>query len=164
MKILSYDLETKFDTTTDEYVFMHKSMEKSEIVFIKGEEDIALELARQVCECPHLEIPNVMLKNIMKDDSDFKYKCRDIIMTGNMNISREFLKETQEKMGQENNRFIFIGKSRIPRGVEGIAVVEIRPKERCNISREEGIEIEMIGPDCTGLTRICLRYKRGDRI
>ena len=160
-----YACKDKFDTQTDEYIFMYMSLEKSEIIFIKGEEDIALELARQVCESPHLELMSLITKDIMEDDNILNCKCRDVIfMASNLSVSKELLKKMREKIGQNRLRFFFIGKSRIPNGVEKMAVVEIRPKERSNISRSGGIEIEMLGPNCTELTKKCLRYKRYDRI
>ena len=50
-----YDLENEIDDMTDEYIFVHKSLIKAELVCIKGEEDIALKFARQMCENEYVE-------------------------------------------------------------------------------------------------------------
>jgi len=162
---VSHEFENKFDTTTEEYFFLQKSLEKAEIVFIQGDEDIALILAKHVCECQHYEVTYSMINDILAGCIDFKPENRDIIfMIGNVNISRELIQAMRGQVGQDKIRWFFIGRSHIPNGVGPMAVVEIRPEHRCGISRKDGIGIEMLGPNCTGLTRLCLRYKRDDKI
>lgn len=162
---VSHEFKNKFDTTTEEYIFLQKSLKRAEIIFIQGDEDIALALAKHVCECQHYEVTYSMINDILARCIDFKPENRDIIfLNGNVNISRELLQTMREQMGQDKIRWIFIGRSQIPNGVGPMAVVEIRPEHRCGISRKDGIGIEILGPNCTGLTRLCLRYKRDDKI
>lgn len=161
---ISHEFENKVDTTTEEYIFLRKSLEQAEIIFIKGEEDIALNLARQMCDCLHYELGYSTINDVLAGYSDFEPEYRDIIfLSGDMSISKEVLQMMRETMGKDRFRWIFIGKSRIPNGVGPMAIVEIRPERRCGISKKDGIGIEMLGPNCTGLTRLCLRYKSVDR-
>lgn len=153
------DSNNELDKTTDEYIFMRESLKKVEIIFIRGEENIALNLAKQICEYPWVEITQKILNEILQKDSDSEIRCRDVIISNiDIMISKELLQEMCDKICQKKLRWIIIGKSRIPNGVEKMAVVEIRPEQRCSISRKEGIEIEMLGPNCAGLTPMGLRY------
>lgn len=156
-----YDLENEIDDMTDEYIFVHKSLIKAELVCIKGEEDIALKFARQMCENEYVEFTDSILSEVMAGCSSFDIECKNVIfLSGDMDISKELLQMICEKSGQRKLRLLFIGNVRIPNGVSGMAIVEIRPEKRCGIARKDGIEIEMLGPNCTGLTRISLKYKK----
>lgn len=150
----------ELDKTTEEYIFMQNSLKKAEIIFIRGEENIAMNLARQICEYPWIEITQKILLEILQKDSSPEIRVRDIIILNiDITISKEILQEMCNKIYQKKLRWIVIGKSQIPNGVEKMAVIEIRPEIRCSISRKEGIEIEMLGPNCDGLTRKILKYR-----
>ena len=156
-----YDLENEIYDMTDEYIFVHKSLLKAELVCIKGEEDIALKFARQMCENEYVEFTASMLSEGMAGCSSVGVECKNVIfLCGDMDISKELLQMICKKSGQRKLRLFFIGNGRIPTGVSGMAIVEIRPEKRCGIARKDGIGIEMWGPNCTGLTRFSLRYKK----
>lgn len=157
---ISQVFQNKFETTTDEYIFVRKSLEMVKTIFIQGENEIALNLARHMCEGEYYELTYSKMKDVLTGHDDLEVVCRNIILLrGDMRISREALWMMREKIGQKKSRWIIIGKGAIPSVSEEIAVVEIRPERRSKISRAEGIEIEMLGPNCIGLTRLCLEYK-----
>ena len=159
MRSLMLEPNKELDKITDEYIFMWASLEKAEIIFIRGDENIALNLARQICEYPWIEITQKILLEILQKDSSPEIRFRDIIISNiDIMISKEILQEMCNKIYQKKLRWIVIGKSQIPNGVEKMAVIEIRPEIRCSISRKEGIEIEMLGPNCGGISRIRLKY------